>query len=119
MQLVIPEFSNMPRLKFPVLLLILCVSLSGILAPFVLSCILGFFLVRSSGFFSDKVVTWEAMFLVGASMLITAFPRLARIIYERGFSGTSLGTLALAAGLTMARLGVIWRWSWQVLAATR
>ena len=31
-------------------------------------------------------------------MSITAFPMLARIIYERGLTGTSLGTLALAAG---------------------
>ena len=37
------------------------------------------------------------MFL-GAAIAITAFPMLARIIYERGLSGTSLGTLALAAG---------------------
>ncbi len=74
------------------------VSLSGILAPFVLGCILGFYLVRSEGFFAPEVVTWEAMFFVGASMSITAFPMLARIIYERGLSGTSLGTLALAAG---------------------
>lgn len=74
------------------------VSLSGILAPFVLGCALGFFLARSNGFFAANVVTWEAMFFVGASMSITAFPMLARIIYERGLSGTSLGTLALAAG---------------------
>jgi Kef-type K+ transport system membrane component KefB len=31
-------------------------------------------------------------------MSITAFPMLARIIYERGLAGTSLGTLALTAG---------------------
>jgi Kef-type K+ transport system membrane component KefB len=31
-------------------------------------------------------------------MSITAFPMLARIIYERGMTGTALGTLALAAG---------------------
>src|SRR5258708_35870789 len=31
-------------------------------------------------------------------MSITAFPMLARIIYERGITGTPLGTLALAAG---------------------
>ncbi|MCX6048174.1 MAG: cation:proton antiporter [Chloroflexi bacterium] len=74
------------------------VSLSGILAPFGLGCILGYFLVRSRGFFSAEVVVWEAMFFVGASMSITAFPMLARIIHERGLSGTSLGTLALAAG---------------------
>jgi Kef-type K+ transport system membrane component KefB len=37
------------------------------------------------------------MFL-GAAMCITAFPMLARIIIERGLSGTMLGTLSLAAG---------------------
>lgn len=74
------------------------VSLSGILTPFALGSILGFFLLQSGGFFSPEVVSWEAMFFVGAAMSITAFPMLARIIYERGLSGTSLGTLALAAG---------------------
>lgn len=74
------------------------VSLSGILAPFLLGCLLGYLLVQGSGFFSAEVVTWEAMFFVGSAMSITAFPMLARIIYERGLSGTSLGTLALAAG---------------------
>jgi Kef-type K+ transport system membrane component KefB len=39
------------------------------------------------------------MFL-GASIATTAFPMLARIIYERGLSGTPLGTLALACGAT-------------------
>ena len=74
------------------------VSLSGILVPFGLGCILGYFLVQGNDFFGAEVVAWEAMFFVGASMSITAFPMLARIIYERGLSGTSLGTLALAAG---------------------
>jgi Kef-type K+ transport system membrane component KefB len=35
---------------------------------------------------------------MGAAMAITAFPTLARIIFEKGLSGTSLGTLTLAAG---------------------
>jgi Kef-type K+ transport system membrane component KefB len=34
---------------------------------------------------------------LGASMTITAFPMLARIIYERGLAKIRLGTLALAA----------------------
>ena len=38
------------------------------------------------------------MLFLGAAMAITAFPMLARIIYERGLTGTALGTLALAAG---------------------
>lgn len=74
------------------------VSLSGIVTPFVVGCILGYFLLREGGFMTPEVSVWEAMFFVGASMSITAFPMLARIIYERGLSGTSLGTLALAAG---------------------
>lgn len=74
------------------------VSLSGILTPFVLGAVLGFFLLRSDEFFEVGVNSWEAMFFVGAAMSITAFPMLARIIYERGLSGTSLGVLALAAG---------------------
>lgn len=74
------------------------VSLAGIVTPFVLGSILGFFLLQNGGFFTPDVISWEAMFFVGAAMSITAFPMLARIIYERGLSGTSLGTLALAAG---------------------
>jgi Kef-type K+ transport system membrane component KefB len=38
------------------------------------------------------------MLFTGAAMSITAFPMLARIIFERGLAGTSLGALALAAG---------------------
>jgi Kef-type K+ transport system membrane component KefB len=38
------------------------------------------------------------MLFLGAAMSITAFPMLARIIYERGLAGSALGTMALAAG---------------------
>ncbi len=74
------------------------VSLAGIIVPFTLGGILAWFLSGSDTFFTPDVSTWEIMFFVGASMSITAFPMLARIIYERGLTGTSLGTLALAAG---------------------
>ncbi|MFN7929542.1 MAG: cation:proton antiporter [Blastocatellia bacterium] len=74
------------------------VSLSGILVPLGLGGVLGYYLLHEGGFFAPTVVPWEAMFFTGASMAITAFPMLARIIYERGLAGTSLGTLALAAG---------------------
>lgn len=74
------------------------VSLAGILAPFTLGCIIAVFLVQTAGFFTKSVVSWEAMLFMGAAMSITAFPMLARIIFERGLTGTSLGTLALAAG---------------------
>ncbi|HEU4388551.1 MAG TPA: cation:proton antiporter, partial [Blastocatellia bacterium] len=74
------------------------VSIAGIATPFVLGVLIALFLKRDSTFFSERVRLWEAMLFMGAAMSITAFPMLARIIYERGLTGTSLGTLALAAG---------------------
>ncbi|MBL8484459.1 MAG: cation:proton antiporter [Rhodocyclaceae bacterium] len=74
------------------------VSLSGIFVPLLLGAMLGYYLINEGGFFAPNVVAWEAMFFTGASMAITAFPMLARIIYERGLAGTPQGTLALAAG---------------------
>jgi Kef-type K+ transport system membrane component KefB len=76
------------------------VSLAGILTPMVLGAVLAVMLVRQPGLFSPHIPLLEAMLLLGAAIAITAFPMLARIIFERGLSGTSLGTLALAAGST-------------------
>lgn len=74
------------------------VSVAGILLPFTLGGIISTFLTRNHSFFTEGVAGWEAALFMGAAMSITAFPMLARIIYERGLTGTSLGTLALAAG---------------------
>jgi Kef-type K+ transport system membrane component KefB len=74
------------------------VSFAGIAAPFVLGGSLGLMLLEYGGFFTEKVRSAHAVLFVGAAMSITAFPMLARIIYERGIAGTALGTLALAAG---------------------
>lgn len=76
------------------------VSLAGIAMPLVLGGLLAFLLIGQGGFFNPHVVTWEAMLFLGAAIAVTAFPMLARIIFERGLAGTSLGTLALAAGST-------------------
>jgi Kef-type K+ transport system membrane component KefB len=76
----------------------IAVSISGMVMPFVLGAALAIWLVKIPGLFSAKATTSEAMLFLGAAMAITAFPMLARIIYERGLTGTSLGTLALAAG---------------------
>lgn len=76
----------------------LSVSLAGIVVPFFLGGVLATLLASDAEFFAPGVSRIEAMLFMGASMSITAFPMLARIIYERGLSGTSLGTLALAAG---------------------
>lgn len=74
------------------------VSFSGIAAPFALGGIAAWLLHDGWGLFSQNTSRLEAMLFMGAAMSITAFPMLARIIYERGLTGTSLGTLALAAG---------------------
>ena len=74
------------------------VSAAGMLVPFVLGGALAIGLVKVPELFSEKATLLESMLFLGAAMSITAFPMLARIIYERGLTGTSLGTLALAAG---------------------
>ena len=74
------------------------VSISGMAVPFLLGAMLAPWLVKVPGLFSDKATVMEAALFLGAAIAITAFPMLARIIYERGLTGTPLGTLALAAG---------------------
>jgi len=55
-------------------------------------------LMTLPGLFSARITTFEATLFMGACIAITAFPMLARIIHERGLSGTQLGALALSAG---------------------
>lgn len=74
------------------------VSVAGMLVPFILGALLAPWLMTIPGLFNEKVTRIEATLFLGAAIAITAFPMLARIIHERGLSGTSLGTLALAAG---------------------
>lgn len=74
------------------------VSAAGMVAPFAIGVVLAVELIKIPGLFSAKATLVEAMLFLGAAMSITAFPMLARIIYERGLTGTPLGTLTLAAG---------------------
>jgi len=74
------------------------VSWAGILVPFALGSLIAVAFHGDTTLFAEKVSVGEAALFMGAAMSITAFPMLARIIYERGLSGTSMGTLALAAG---------------------
>jgi K+:H+ antiporter len=76
----------------------LAISASGILAPFALGCGLAWLLLARGGFFAAGVTDAQAVPFMGAAMAITAFPMLARIIFERGLTGTTVGALALAAG---------------------
>ena len=73
------------------------VSLAGMAAPFLVAVAIAPWLV-SQGLFGQGIQTWQAMLVMGAAISITAFPMLARIIHERGLSGTRLGSLSLAAG---------------------
>jgi len=74
------------------------VSASGIVAPFILGIGLVYLVFPRFGLFEGHVGVGQAALYMGAAMCITAFPMLARIIREKGISGTSMGTLALAAG---------------------
>ena len=66
----------------------------SITAPFVLAAILSIYLYPR---LSDESVAFASFALfMGASMSITAFPVLARILAERDMLGSRLGTLAVA-----------------------
>lgn len=74
------------------------VSAAGIVLPFVgAAALVPYLLARGDSF--QGTPSWGVAWLfVGASISITAFPMLARILYERGIASTRLGTLTLAAG---------------------
>jgi Kef-type K+ transport system membrane component KefB len=74
------------------------ISASGIAAPFLAAVILAPWLQGMNGLFSPKATQVEATLFLGAAIAITAFPMLARIIHERGLSGSAMGTLSLSAG---------------------
>jgi len=102
------------------------VSAAGILVPFLLACGIACWLVREGEFFTPAVGTPMACLFIGAALSITAFPMLARIIIEHGLSGSTVGTIALAAGsiddavawaLLATVLGCISNNPWLVAAA--
>ncbi len=74
------------------------VSLAGMAAPFVLGAGLAWLLFRHTTLFPARTTLPEAMLFLGASMCITAFPMLARIISFKKLTGTTMGTVALGAG---------------------
>jgi Kef-type K+ transport system membrane component KefB len=74
------------------------VSTTGIVVPFCLGALIAIAIHADGTMFGGTVTAAQGALYLGAAMSITAFPMLARIVHERGLSGTSLGTLALAAG---------------------
>jgi Kef-type K+ transport system membrane component KefB len=73
------------------------VSISGMAAPFLVAVLVTPWLI-DQGLFGASITPLQATLFMGAAISITAFPMLARIIHERGLSGTPLGTLSLSAG---------------------
>lgn len=74
------------------------VSSAGLVAPFVLGALLAAALFSDAALFGPGVGRTTACLFLGAAMSITAFPVLARIIADRGLTGSPLGTLVLSAG---------------------
>jgi Kef-type K+ transport system membrane component KefB len=76
------------------------ISLSGILIPLLLGGALGAVLAGRRGLFGEGVLSWQAALFVASATSITAFPVMARILYEAGLTRSRLGTLALGAAAT-------------------
>ena len=76
----------------------IAISVSGILVPFVMACLLATWLISHGGLFADNISWVQAMLFLGAAIGITAFPMLARVIQEQGLGNSKIGTLVLAAG---------------------
>ncbi len=76
----------------------IAVSTAGMLTPFALGAALAYWLFHNSTLFPAKTSLFEAIMFLGASMCITAFPMLARIIHYKKLAGTLMGTVAIGAG---------------------
>ncbi len=74
------------------------VSAAGMFAPFVLGAGLAWVFFHHTHLLPERTTLFEACLFLGASMCITAFPMLARIIHFKGLSGTTMGTVAIGAG---------------------
>jgi Kef-type K+ transport system membrane component KefB len=69
------------------------ISISGILPPLALGAGVG--LLLHSELSRPDVGRWEFALFLGGALAITAFPMLARMLYERGIQHTRLGRLTL------------------------
>jgi Kef-type K+ transport system membrane component KefB len=95
----------------------IAVSVAGMVTPFVLGAGLAWILFHHTESFPKKTSLAEAMLFLGASMCITAFPMLARIIHFKRLTGTTMGTVALGrVRLMMRPRGVCSPWCLPVLS---
>ena len=76
----------------------IAVSAAGMLTPFLLGAGLAWLFFHYTDLFPKRTSLMEAMLFLGASMCITAFPMLARIIHFKKLNGTAMGTIAIGAG---------------------
>ena len=76
----------------------IAVSVAGMVTPLLFGAALAWIFFHYTDLFPKKTSLVEAMLFLGASMCITAFPVLARIIHYKKLSGTVMGTVALGAG---------------------
>ena len=76
----------------------IAVSVAGMVTPLLFGAVLAWIFFYQTDLFPKKTSLAEAMLFLGASMCITAFPVLARIIHFKKLSGTAMGTVALGAG---------------------
>src|ERR1700719_721709 len=76
----------------------IAVSIAGILTPLAFGAGLAWVFFTYTELFPPKTSLLDGMLFLGASMCITAFPVLARIIQFKKLSGTTIGTVALGAG---------------------
>jgi Kef-type K+ transport system membrane component KefB len=76
----------------------IAVSVAGMVTPLLLGAALAWIFFYQTDLFPKRTSLAVAMLFLGASMCITAFPVLARIIHFKKLSGTAMGTVALGAG---------------------
>jgi K+:H+ antiporter len=74
------------------------ISSAGVTVPLLLGILLVLSVGNQSNVLARGVPLWVSALFVGVTLAITAFPMLARIISERGLTGTRFGSLAMACG---------------------
>lgn len=74
------------------------VSAAGMVAPFLFGAALAWWFFGRAPFFSERTTLPQACVFLGASMCITAFPMLARILVHKKLTATTMGTVSLGAG---------------------
>lgn len=75
------------------------VSGTGVVIPFILGGAVAMHFYGNADFFRNSMPPWAVAVYMGASMSVTAFPVLARILHDKGIANTRFGTLALVCGL--------------------